>query len=83
MLFIVPNIRADISKDLSWNLHIDDITTKINRTLRFLKRNIKTSNTRKSVNSFSAKSQTTFVVCFFFILTNYRLERRLYVKLID
>ena len=36
-------------------------------------------------NSFGAKFQTTFVVCFFFffffILTNYRLERRLYVKL--
>ena len=34
------------------------------------------------VNSFGAKFQTTFVVCFF-ILTNYRLERRLYVKLKD
>ena len=34
------------------------------------------------LNSFGAKFQTTFVVCFF-ILTNYRLERRLYVKLID
>ena len=33
-------------------------------------------------NSFSAKFQTTFVICFF-ILTNYRLERRLYVKLKD
>ena len=32
-------------------------------------------------NSFGAKFQTTFVVCFFFILTNLRLERRLYVKL--
>ena len=32
------------------------------------------------VNSFGVKFQTTFVVCFF-ILTNYRLERRLYVKL--
>ena len=30
-------------------------------------------------NSFSAKFQTTFV----FILTNYRLERRLHVKLKD
>ena len=32
------------------------------------------------LNSFSAKFQTTFVVCFF-ILTRYRLERRLYIKL--
>ena len=35
------------------------------------------------VNSFGAKFQTTFVVCFFFILTNYLLERCLYVKLKD
>ena len=35
-----------------------------------------------ALNSFGAKFQTTFVVCFF-ILTNYRLERRLYVKLKD
>ena len=34
------------------------------------------------VNSFGAKFQTTFVVCFI-ILTNYCLERRLYVKLND
>ena len=34
------------------------------------------------MNSFGAKFQTTFVV-FFFILTNYRLERRLYAKLKD
>ena len=31
------------------------------------------------INSFGAKFQTTFVICFL-ILTNYRLERRLYVK---
>ena len=35
-----------------------------------------------SVNSFGAKFQTTFVVCFSF-LTNYRLKRSLYVKLKD
>ena len=37
------------------------------------------------VNSFGAKFQTTFLVCFFFfiILINYRLERRLHVKLKD
>ena len=33
-------------------------------------------------NSFGAKFLTTFVVCFF-ILINYRLERRLYIKLKD
>ena len=34
-------------------------------------------------NFFGAKFQTTFVVCFIFILTNYCLERCLYVKLKD
>ena len=34
------------------------------------------------INSFGTKFQTTVVVCFF-ILTNYRLERCLYVKLKD
>ena len=35
----------------------------------------------QTFNSFGAKFQTIFVVCVFFILTNYRLERRPYVKL--
>ena len=39
-------------------------------------------SSRWEFNSFGAKFQTTFVVCFF-ILTNCRLERRLYVKLKD
>ena len=34
------------------------------------------------MNSFGAKFQTTFVVCFSF-LTNYRLKRSVYVKLKD
>ncbi|MEW8545052.1 MAG: hypothetical protein AB2693_16125, partial [Candidatus Thiodiazotropha sp.] len=33
-----------ISKDLSWNTHINRIFTNANRTLGFLKRNIKTKN---------------------------------------
>ena len=36
--------------------------------------------TTRELNSFCAKFQMTFVVCFF-ILTNYRLEKCLYVKL--
>ena len=35
-----------------------------------------------NINFFGAKFQTTFIVCFVF-LTNYRLERSLYVKLKD
>ena len=36
---------------------------------------------QRVINSFGTKFQMTFVGCFFFILTNYRLERCLYVKL--
>ena len=38
-------LDVDISKDLSWNTHINRISTNANRTLGFLKRNIKTKNT--------------------------------------
>ena len=33
-----------ISQDLNWNKHINNITGKANRTLRFIKRNVKTKN---------------------------------------
>ena len=38
-------LGVDISKDLSWNTHINRISTRANRRLGFLKRNIKTKNT--------------------------------------
>ena len=38
-------LGVNISKDLSWNTHINRISTNANRTLGFLKRNIKTKNT--------------------------------------
>ena len=38
-------LGVDISKDLSWNTHINRISTNANTTLGFLKRNIKTKNT--------------------------------------
>ena len=38
-------LGVDISKDLCWNTHINRISTNANRTLGFLKRNIKTKNT--------------------------------------
>lgn len=37
-------LGVSISKDLSWNTHINEITKKANRTLGFVKRNIKTKN---------------------------------------
>ena len=36
--------RVNISKDLSWNDHISSITAKANRTLGFVKRNVRTNN---------------------------------------
>ncbi|MES9994057.1 MAG: reverse transcriptase family protein, partial [Candidatus Thiodiazotropha sp.] len=37
-------LGVSISKDLSWNTHINEITSKANRTLGFVKRNIRTKN---------------------------------------
>ena len=40
-----PQTMQSISKDLGWNTHTNRISTNANRTLGFLKRNIKTKNT--------------------------------------
>ena len=37
-------LGLSISKDLNWNAHISSITAKANRTLGFVKRNVKTRN---------------------------------------
>ena len=37
-------LGVNISKDLNWNQHINNITAKASNSLRFIKRNIKTSN---------------------------------------
>jgi len=37
-------LGVTISKDLSWTNHINNITSKASNSLRFIKRNIKTSN---------------------------------------
>ena len=37
-------LGVNISQDLSWNHHINKITGKANRTLSFIKRNVKTKN---------------------------------------
>lgn len=39
-------LGVDISSGLSWNSHIDRITANANRTLAFVKRNIRTKNTQ-------------------------------------
>ena len=40
----VGYLGVDISNGLSWNSHIDRITSKANSTVGFIKRNIKTKN---------------------------------------
>ena len=37
-------LGISISKDLSWNTHISQITSKASRTLGFVKRNVRTKN---------------------------------------
>ena len=37
-------LGVSIAKDLSWNDHISSITAKANRTLGFVKRNVRTNN---------------------------------------
>ena len=39
-------LGVDISSDLSWNFHVDRITGNANRTLGFIRRNIKTKMSR-------------------------------------
>jgi hypothetical protein len=36
-----PYLGVTITKDLKWNIHIDNITTKANRMLNFIRRNLK------------------------------------------
>ena len=57
--------RADLSLRLS---HVKFVGNAMPRRIWYI----------ASIYSFGAKFQTTFIVCLFFILTNYRLERRLY-----
>lgn len=43
-----------LQSNLKWDKHIDDITTKANRTLGFLKRNLKTSNQHTKSQAYQA-----------------------------
>ena len=44
-------IGVKISKDLTWNTHISEITGKTNRTLAFVKRNIRSKTKTKQKQS--------------------------------
>ena len=39
-------LGVNTSRDLSWGKHIDQITTKTNNSLNFIKRNIRTNNVK-------------------------------------
>ena len=39
-------LGVDISSDLSWNVHVDRVATTANKTLGFIRRNIKTKSPR-------------------------------------
>ena len=45
---------VDISSGLSWNSHIDRITGNANRSLNFIKRNIKTKNPKVRETAYNA-----------------------------
>ena len=49
-------LGVDISGGLSWNSHIDRITGNANRTLGYIKRNIKTKNPKVPIMHLSALS---------------------------
>ena len=47
-------LGVSISKDLSWNTHISNITTCANRTLGFVKRNVLTKNEEIKTMAYSS-----------------------------
>ena len=49
-------LGVTISKDLSWNSHIENITVSANRTLGFVKRNIKKKKNKKKQQQKNKKS---------------------------
>ena len=48
----VKYLGVTITADLRWNRHIDNITSKANRTLSFLKRNLRVSSTTVKTSAY-------------------------------
>ena len=56
-------LGVSISKDLSWNTHISNITTCANKTLGFVKRNIVTKNEEIKTMAYNTLVPPTSQVC--------------------
>ena len=54
-------LGLNISDDLSWSKHINQITVKGNNTLNFIKRNIQTFNNKKKKKK--KKKKTAYKTC--------------------
>ena len=54
----MPNLGVDISSDLTWNSHVDRITGNANRTLGFIRRNIKTKMPRVRETAYNTLVRT-------------------------
>ena len=52
-------LGVTISKDLSWNTHINNIPASANRTLEFVKRSIKIKKKSKEVRSLAYNSHVS------------------------
>ena len=57
-------LGVDVSSGLTWSSHIDRITGNANKTLGFLKRNIKKQDAKDQGNSLQHPCKTTAAVCF-------------------
>ena len=52
-----------ITSDLKWNTHIDNIRAKANKTLRFVKRNVRTRQTSIKTKAYQALNRPTLEYC--------------------
>jgi len=56
-------LGVTISKDLSWAPHINNITSKANNTLRFIKRNVRTNNRKVKETAFKTYVRPQLEYC--------------------